>query len=583
LLRQLPNINTWESNEPFTFVELQPETSLETLGVAMTDIFRRNSKEEKAPTLFTRPFSSRYLYNSYENGVQSGGRITYVRLFSIIAFFILIIAVINFINLSTAQAANRVKEIGVRKVLGIPRSGLIIQFLGEAILLSLISLFVAVMVVALILPKFNEVVGKDINWLISPSVVIFFLILAIVTGLLSGIYPSLYLSQFQPGSLLSGKYTSKGAEKGIRQGLVIFQFTASVFLIVAVLVITNQIDFIHDKELGYNKEQVLLFKKEGNIKTNLNSFIQELTTIPGVVEATSADVAHITNNETSTRNVIWEGKDPSDKTAFKYILGNYNLIELLELDVVEGRSFSQEYSNEKEKIILNQTAVRQMGIKNPIGQTLKIWNSDATIVGIVNDFHFQSLYEEVQPLFMKISSKGDAIMVKIAGDSGAATIAQIESFYKEFNYGLPLEFRFLDSDYQQFYEAETRVAALSKYFGGLAIIISCLGLFGLITFSIGKRYKEIGVRKVLGASVSNIIILISKDFLKIIVLSTLIAIPIAWYAMNNWLQNFAYRIDLGADTFIIAGCIAISIATLTISFQVFKVAIINPVKTLRTE
>ncbi|WP_219011711.1 ABC transporter permease [Aquimarina litoralis] len=583
LLSKLPSINSWSSNEPFTFVSLSGATNIDNFNDQITNIVKNNAKSDNLSAVFLRKFSDKYLYNTYENGVQAGGRISYVKLFVLIAFFILIIAAINFTNLSTSEAIHRVKEIGVKKVLGIEKKGLIIQFLGESILTSLVALVIALSFVIILLPYFNEVVNKSILLKFDIRLLSFCLVTAFLTGIVSGIYPSLYLSGFKATTLLKGKITRKGNESRIRQSLVVFQFTISIFLIIAVVIITNQIDMIQNKELGYNKDQVLVLKKDGKLKTSTQLFLAEVRNIPGVINATSGSLHHLTNNTTNTRNVIWNGKESSNNTSFKYILADYNFIESLEIELKNGRAFSNTFSAEKQKIILNEIAVSEMKLKDPIGASIKIWGSDYEVIGVVNNFHFQSLYDQIHPLFIKLSDKGDEILIRIKSGSEKTTLSQLESFYKDFNYGLPFDFRFLDTDYQTFYEAENRVATLLKFFGGIAIIISCMGLFGLVTFNISQRYKEIGIRKVLGASVLNILTLISKDFIKLIFISILLAIPIAWYVLNNWLQNFAYKIEINWLVFIIAGLTAIVIALATISLQAIKTALTNPTISLKSE
>jgi len=583
LLGKLPEMNTWEANEPFTFVLLNSSEEIATIHTKFTELLAKNSPAQNLPSVFTRPFSDKYLYNNYENGVQSGGRITYINLFSTIAMLILLIAIVNFVNLSTAQGANRGKEIGVKRVLGIERKGLVLQFLGESIIISFLALFIAIGFVSIILPEFNVLVEKSIILNFEVSTLFYVFIITCGIGILSGIYPALYLSGFKTIKLLKGNVTAKNSEKNIRKSLVVFQFATSVFLIIAVIVTTNQINHVNNKALGYNTDQVVVFKKDGKLKNNLDVFLSEVKTIPGVVNVSSASLSHLTNNSMSTKNVVWNGKSLSNDVSFKYILANYDFIELLNIEMKSGRSFSKSFSTEKDKIIINETAANEMGFKNPIGETVTIARRDYQIIGIAKDFHFQSLYEKVQPLFMKISDRGDEVMIKIAAGSVGETLTKIKEYHKSFNYGLSLDYRFLDSDYQKLYEAETRVTILSKYFGAIAIILSCLGLFGLVTFSIGKRYREIGVRKVLGASIMNIVLLVSKEFFKLVFIAIVVAIPVSWFVMDNWLQGFAYRIEIDLWVFVLSGFIAILIAFTTIGFQTIKAAIANPIKSLRTE
>lgn len=579
-----PNMLQWESNEPRTYVALHKGTDVQKFNTQLTNLIQKKSSLKNISAAFVRPFSDAYLYNSYENGVQSGGRITFVRLFIVIALFIMAIAIINFVNLSTAQAISRVKEIGVKKVLGIRKKGLVIQFLSESLLISFLSLIVALILVFIMLPEFNSIVGKQIKMDFSFINASYLILLVIVTAILSGTYPSLYLSSFNMIKLLRGKFSTKKGNIRIREALVVFQFSISIFLIIAIIITTKQIDLIQTKDLGFNNEEVLIIKREGKLKTNLESFLSEVRQIPGVKNATSLELSHLTNNTTGSRNVVWDGQITDNNQVFKYILAGYDFTELLNINLINGRSFSNDFGSEENKIILNETAVKAMSMKNPIGQTVKISNQNFQVIGVVEDFHFESLYKKVQPLFIKLSTKGDEILIKMAKESEGKILASIQDFYSEFNFGLPLNFSFLDAQYDASYTKENRLTVLSKYFGFLAIILSCLGLFGLVTFNVSQRVKEIGIRKVLGNTVLGLILLLlSKDFLKLIVIALFIAIPISWLILNKWLEEFAYRVQITFWILLVASLISLVIALLTISIQTVKAAISNPIKNLRTE
>ncbi len=579
-----PEVNRWVYGGPNTYVVLKQGTDPELFNEKISTYLQRKSKEDYQ-SLFITKYSNRYLYNHFENGQQAGGRIAYVRLFSAIAFFILLIASINFMNLATAKATRRIKEVGVKKAVGAGRSALVAQYLGESVLMALISLVLAIGMVEVAIPQFNEITGKEVAFsIVDPTLFISVLGITVLTGLLAGSYPALYLSGFKPATILKGKLDRFLGETLVRKGLVVFQFTTSLILVLAVWTTYQQVRFIQTKNLGYDKDNVVMIQKEGQLHGALNSFLQEAKKIPGVINAASLR-SDLLNNRTGTTGVNWEGRDPEKPLEFKYLSIGYDLIETMDIKMAAGRSFSNRFGSDSLKIIFNEEAVRQMGLENPIGQTVRQWGQEKQIIGVVKDFHFQSLYEEVRPcfLFLDKNSESRDIAVKIKAGSETTALAALEKLYGKFNPGLTFEFKFFDDRYQKLYESEQNVATLSKYFALLAILISCLGLLGLVIFTAERKKKEIGIRKVLGASILNIVQMLTQDLLKLVLLAFLIAAPIAWLGIRRWLQHFAYHIDVPWYVFLLIGLGAFLIAALTVSFQSIKAATDSPVHSLRSE
>ncbi len=574
----------WWNQGPQTYLVLKNGTDVNKFNFKIKDFVKKYNKETVF-TLFTRQYSDAYLYGRFENGVQAGGRIAYVKLFSIVALFILMIACINFMNLSTAKASARVKEVGIKKAVGSSRKALIFQFLSEAVFMSLLSLIVACAMVAMFLPEFNSITGKNIVLVADPKLILIIIGTTLATGILSGSYPAFYLSGFNPVSVLKGKIKNSVGELMVRKGLVVFQFIISLVLIVAVLVIQMQMEFIQRKNLGYEKDNVLQFDKQGAVAQNTSTFLEQLKRIPGVVNASAISQSTVQgSNNNSTYGIEWPGKNAKDLIDFGVTNVDYDMIETLGIQLSEGRSFSRQFGADSSKLIFNETAIKVMGLKNPIGTKVMMWGKEMEIVGIVKDFHFVSLYETIAPMVFRYDPTSTMlIMAKIQAGNEKETIARLAAFYKNYNPGYSFDYKFLDKAYQSLYVSEQKVSALSKYFAGLAILISCLGLFGLAAFNAEARTKEIGIRKVLGASVSSVVLMLSKDFFKLLIISVVIAFPLAWWAMNSWLNGFAYKINMGASVFVVAFATILLITLITVSFQAIKAAVANPVKSLHTE
>jgi ABC-type antimicrobial peptide transport system permease subunit len=577
-----PWVREWGNTGPHTYVMVKQGTSINQLNGKIANLIKIKT-QDSSRNLFLKRYSQNYLYGNYENGVQAGGRIEYVRLFSIIAFFILLIACINFMNLSTAKASRRMKEVGMRKALGATRKSLIFQYMGESLLMTLLSLLLAILIVIVFLPYFNQITGKQIALFFNAKLLISLLVITVFTGLIAGSYPALYLSRFNPVKVLKGTFQSSLSELLARKGLVIFQFTLSVILILSVIVVYKQIEFVQTKNIGFDKDHIVSFEIEGAVAKSPAVFLLELKNIPGIINASST--AHrMVGHNFATAGLEWEGKNPNELVYFECIKANYDLIETLDIQMKVGRSFSRNFGADSSKIILNETAIETMALKDPIGKKIRLWDQDREIIGVTKNFHFESLHEKVKPLFFcLLPFETKYVMAKIQAGKERETVARLEKFYKKYNPGFTLDYKFLDSDYQAQYVAEKRVSVLSRYFAGIAILISCLGLFGLAAFTAEKRRREIGVRKVLGATIAQIVLLLSRDFMRLVFIAIVIAFPIAFWATQRWMQGFAYKTTLGWWLFVLPGILAILIALLTVSYQAIKAAIANPVKSLRTE
>jgi ABC-type antimicrobial peptide transport system permease subunit len=584
MLENDENSGTWRSTYADTYIVLREGTNPAQFEKKIAGFAGIKDPINQKNTLFLQQFSNIYLHNQYENGKQVGGKIQYVRLFSLVALFILIIACINFMNLSTAQASRKMKEIGVKKAIGASRKSLMFQFIAESIFIAFLSLVIAILLIVVLLPQFNQITGKQLQLRFQPTHLLSIAAIALFTGLLSGCYPAFYLSGFNPVTVLKGKLRTSFAEVWIRKGLVVFQFTLSVVFIIGFIVINKQIAFVQTKNLGYNRDNIITFKREGKLNGDPEAFLSALKDIPGVVKV-GAMAGTILDPRENQSGFSWRGQDADMAYIFKSPRISYDAIETFGLKVLAGRSFSPDFKDDDSKIILNESAVKKMQLSNPIGKIIKTGDSESEIIGVVNDFQLGSVHHTIEPLVFRFRTPAVAtnVLVKVKQGTEPIVIKQLEQYYKKFHPNYPFEFSFLDSDYKALYAAEERVGTLSRYFAGLAIIISCLGLFGLAAFTAQKRQKEIGIRKVVGATVSNIVFMLSKDFLRLVVIALLIAFPVGWWAMSEWLQSFAYRTDIGLTVFVVAGVSILLITLLTVSYQAIRTALANPVKSLRTE
>ncbi|MGX5852830.1 ABC transporter permease [Dyadobacter jiangsuensis] len=579
-----PGMENWGNSDPNTFVILKNGADLALFNEKIRHFLKTKNKDNDFQ-LFAIRYSDKYLHGQFENGVQTGGRITYVRLFSVIAVFILVIACINFMNLSTAKASGRMKEVGIKKVVGALRSSLVMQHLSESLMLTLVSLFVAVGMVMLLLPEFNGITGKQIVLSPDPTLILAALSITLITGLLAGSYPALYLSGFDPVSVLKGKLKNTAGELLVRRGLVVFQFAVSVIFIVSVIVVYRQIQFIQNRNLGYNRDHLIHFEiplEMDSLKLKAaEGFLGEVKNTPGVLNASSY-YHNLTGKHGAISGFEWPGKPAGTDIEFSNLEVGYNFMETVGMTLREGRFFSQN-QNARNEIIFNESAIKSMGLKDPVGKTVKFWGMERQIVGVVKDFNFESLYEPVKPCFFQMYPIMPNVMVKIQSGAEEQTIARLRRLFQDHHKGLVFDYQFLDENYKALYASERRVGVLSRYFAGLAIVISCLGLFGLAAFTAQRRQKEIGIRKVVGASVSNVVLMLSMDFIKLLVIALLIAFPLVGWVMYQWLANFAFRIDLDAGIFLIAAAGLALVTLATVGFQAVKAALLNPVTSLKME
>jgi putative ABC transport system permease protein len=580
-------VHNWGSTGPSSFVQLRAEAFTEKVESKIKNfIYNYTPKDKSAVTeLGLQSYPEKYLHSTFKNGQVDGGSIEYVNLFTLVAIFILLIACINFMNLTTARSANRAKEVGLRKAIGAVRSSLIVQFTGEAMLFAFCSIVIAVILVALLLPAFNTVTGKQLTLPVNKLVLWESLIgLLAITGIVAGSYPALFLSSLKPVKVLKGSLKFGRGATFFRQGLVVFQFALSFILIVGMIVIYRQMDYIQTKNLGYDRDNLVYIPIEGALIKKYNVFKDEAGKIPGI-----SGISKMRNSPTviehHTGNITWPGKDPNVTVSFADGVVGYDFVKTMRLQLKEGRDFSNDFGTDSTAFILNETAVKRIGYKDPVGQSVTWGNRSGKIIGVIKDFHFNSMHEAIGPLIVRLDENWTwgTILIRTKTGKTKEAIAGLEKLCKGLNPNFPFTYQFSDQEFTKLYKSEQIVSKLANYFAFLAILISCLGLFGMATFTAAQRTKEIGVRKVLGASVPNIVALFSGNFLKLVAIAILVAFPVAWLAMKQWLLNFTYRIDMEWWVFVMAGAITICIALITVSYQSIKAAIANPVKSLRTE
>ncbi|MEO8885344.1 MAG: FtsX-like permease family protein, partial [Mucilaginibacter sp.] len=582
----------WNDNSTPTYVMLKPGANINAAALKISVLRQRYSDEAKNMKweLFLYPLKRWHLYSNFTKGVEdSGGQSTFVKLFGIIAAFIILIACINFMNLSTARSEKRAKEVGIRKVAGAQRSALVVQFIGESVFLAFLAGIIAIIIVLLSLPAYNQLTHKTLfinfsnvyTWLVFVGFILF-------TGLLAGSYPAFFLSSFKPVKILKGTFKKADALITPRKILVIVQFTFAIMLIICTIVVKQQIDYARNRDTGYDSNNLVWHSMTGYIPKNYALIKNELLS-SGIATSVTKTNSPITQVRSNGWGQEWEGKNPDDKTSFDRFLTDDGLSKTAGLHFLQGRDFDlKKFPTDSTGLIINESSLKLMKFKNPIGMIVKDLGIKWHIVGVVKDFILTNPYEPIRPILItgptETYMKFTIMHIKLNNKNSIAdNLKRAEVIFKKYNPEYPFEFRFVDDAYAEKFNSQQLQGTLAALFAGLTIFISCLGLFGLAAYMAESRIKEIGVRKVLGASVTRITTLLSKDFLVLIIISFLIASPIAYWGMSKWLMDYTYRINMSWGAFALAGFLSLIIATATISYQSIKAALTNPVKSLRSE
>ncbi len=578
---------SWYNSSPEIYAELLPGANPDAVNRSVRDLIREHTEGKDGGEVFIYPLSRQHLYSEFENGVPSGGLIDTLRIFGLAAIAILLIACINSVNLSTARSEKRAKETGIRKTLGCKRRSLIGQFLGESILQALIAGIAALIIAALLLPRFAALTGKHLtlglgNGWFWPA----FLVFILFTGLLSGIWPAFRLSAFLPVKVLKGIFKSEQTLTAPRRILVIVQFTVACFMIFAVSVIYRQIQYAQDRQTGYDKDRLIYHILTGNLGKNYELVKQELLNSGTAVSVTKTNLSMSSQSRANTQGIEWRGKNPNEKPAFDLYFVDADWTKTVGTTIIEGRDLDvYSYPTDSSALLLNETAVRQMNFDQPLGEIVHWRNKDWRVVGVVKDFILRSPYQPIRPGI--IGGPGgwfEGMHIKFNGkNTTAENLAEAERIFKKYNPAYPFEYSFVDEAYARNFESEQRTGVLITWFAGLAILISCMGIFALVAYMAEARKKEIGIRKVLGASVKDVVSLLSKEFLILVLISVIIASPAAWWAMNKWLSPYAYRTDIPWWLFVAVGLVSVFIALITVSWQAVKAATADPVKSIKAE
>jgi len=574
----------YQSNFADTFVKLSPEANFKAVDEQVRAIIP--TKTDQAGTYaFLHSVKDWHLRSEFKDGKIVGGQIIYVRLFTIIAIIILLIACINFMNLSTARSEKRANEVGVRKALGSGKNRLIFQFLAEALITASLATIVSVILLTILLPQFNILVEKDLDLGLYKLTHLFLLMgITLVCGIFAGLYPAFYLSSFNPVDVLKGARKTQGGASFIRKGLVIAQFTVSIVFIISTIIVYQQIQHIKGRDLGYSRENLIKMPVNGDMIKNFDPMRQDLIAT-GMIENVALNNSEILSGGNNGSGLEWQGGTNTEDVLISFRYGSSQFIETAGMEFLEGRGFSENISKDSTNVLISESFAKLMGDGSALGKMVTRGGKTYTVIGVVKDYLYGDIYGTSDPvLFFNDPDYGNFMYVRIkSGIAYNQVLQNMEGILKKYNPAFPFEYEFVDDAFNARFKSEQLVGTLSQVFALLAIIISCLGLFGLAAYTAEQRRKEIGVRKVLGASVNNIVRLLSNDFIKLVGIAIVLAVPLAWWTMHNWLQGFAYRININFWVFVIAGLAAIAIALITVSFQAIKAAITNPVKSLRTE
>jgi putative ABC transport system permease protein len=575
-------VESWHNGGFGIFISLKNPSSIGNVQQKVTQEINTHIDNSADERIYLQKFSETYLYSNFNDGRPDGGRIRYVQMLLIMAIFILVIAAINYMNLFTAQASRRAIEIGVRKVIGAPKSSLRAQFFVESFLLTLTSMIIALGIVFITLPFFNSITGKLLTLdFKDPYLWTGIGIVTIFTGLLSGIYPSISLPSSRIiNSLKGGLIKSSGSF--FRNGLVTFQLALSILLIAGTIVISQQMNYIMSKDLGLDRESLMYINMEGDLAQKSDAYKTALLAIPEIKNVTFSSGNPISYGR-STSGASWEGKSPDDVVEINVLSVDLDFIKTMGMKMESGRAFSNKYGTDSSKFIINQVLADIMGFENPLDENLLVWGEKGSIIGVVKDFHMKSMYEPILPLIIRYDPGNTSVAFIRTQANIVSALEAIEKVNLALNPAYPFQYDFLDDNFKASYQSEITLSTLANIFAIVSILISCLGLLGISSFSADQRSKEIGVRKVHGASIFTVVLMLSKDYAKLMVVAILIAVPIAYYYMELWLSKFAYRIELSVMIFIIAGSLAFIVGALTVGYKSYRAAIINPVRTLRDE
>jgi len=577
-------LKRWDANGIQTYVQLQPTADLAAINSQLKGYLA--TKGDISTVCFLQAMDDWRLYDQYTDGKLSGGRIQYVHLFSLIAGIILLIACINFMNLATANSEKRAREVGVRKVMGAGKGRLLLQFMAESVLMAFVAVGVALLILMLVLPLFNAVVGKQLSLdLFKPLHFVLLLLIGLITGLVAGSYPALYLSSFNPvGALKQLKARGGSAAGFIRRGLVVTQFTVSIVLIISTIIVYQQIHHVKSRNLGFEKDRLISVVLQGELEKHFDAIAHDLRETGLVADAALSQSAML-NIWYNMGGYSWKGMDPSKNVLVTYDGVSPQYIRTMNMRLVAGRDFYEDARRDSNNVIINQAMAAQMGAEGRVGGIIRHSNRAYNIVGILGDFLYNNMYVNSAPFLLYSNTDNSGyVSVRFKRDADISkALAQTEKIFTRYNPAYPFEYAFTDVEFTKFFNEEALTGKLAGIFASLAIFISCLGLFGLAAYTAERRTKEIGIRKVMGASVAGLTGLLSREFMKLVAVSCLLAFPAAWWLMNNWLKGYAYHITINWWIFIIAGILAMMIALATVSYQALKAALANPVKSLRAE
>jgi ABC-type antimicrobial peptide transport system permease subunit len=579
------DLNDWDNNFLMTAIELKEGASMEALSHKVKPLLMQKDKNKRNEFLSLHSMNKWNLYDDYKNWVNVGGRIEYVRLFAIIGAFVLLIACINFMNLSTARSEKRAREVGVRKAVGSGRKHLIIQFLSESLFTAFLAFLLSLIIVILVLPLLKDLGFEHIKFDVTNiSVLLSVFGICIVTGLIAGSYPAFYLSSFIPVKVLKGTLTQGKGAVTFRKVLVVTQFSISVVLIISTVIVFQQIEHARSRAIGYNPDNLISVNGTFDLGKNYRMLKQDLLST-GYLEAVAKSSSSMTNINNDWGGFDWQGKDPNLKVSLEVIMTDHDYEKATGMNFIAGRPFSREFKTDSDAVILNEAAVKLIGFKNPVGKIIKQGDKVLNIIGVTENVVIRDVFRSVNPgviLFREENLSTVLLRLKPTSDVQKSLVA-MKPIFEKYNPSLPFEYKFADQEFAMKLDMENKLAKLSGIFAGLTIFISCLGLFGLAAFMAERRTKEIGIRKVLGASVANVWVLLSKEFVLLVIISCVIASPIAFMLMHSWLQQYDYRIDISVWIFVFAGLTAVVITIVTVSFQAIRAALANPVKSLRTE